>query len=106
MPPSGSKALPSLSYTSFSIEKSSLEVCRELFMEVENQAENHDFILRGYQNRSLVPNEGSAHSIDEALSRCEILSECEVNISERTSMIAGETRPRRKSRASDRKSVV
>jgi len=71
----------------------------ELFLEIENQAENHDFILRGCQNRSLVQNEDGADSIDEALARCEIRSECEVNISERTSMIAGETRPRRKSRS-------
>ena len=71
----------------------------ELFVEIENQAENHDFILRGCQNRSLVRNEDGADSIDGALARCEIRSECEVNISERTSMIAGETRPRRKSRS-------
>lgn len=71
----------------------------ELFLEIETQAENHDFILRGCQNRSLVQPEDGAISIDEALARCEIRSECEVNITERTSMIAGESRPRRKSRA-------
>jgi hypothetical protein len=72
----------------------------ELFLEIEDQAENHDFILRGCQNRSLVQNVDGVRSIDEALAGCEIRSECEVNISERTSMIAGETRPRRKSRTS------
>jgi IS4 transposase len=71
----------------------------ELFLEIESQAENHDFILRGCQNRSLVQHEDAPDSIDKALARCEILSECEVNISERTSMISDETRPRRKSRS-------
>jgi hypothetical protein len=71
----------------------------ELFLEIESQAENHDFILRGCQNRSLVPSQDGAKTIDEALALCEIRTQCEVNVSERTSLIAGETRPRRKSRS-------
>lgn len=70
----------------------------EMFLEIENQAENHDFILRGCQNRSLVPSVDGPDCIDDALAACEIRSQCEVKVSERTSLIAGETRSRRKSR--------
>ena len=70
----------------------------EMFMEIDDQAANHDFILRGCQNRALVAAQGQPSTIDEALQRCTICSECTVQISERTSLIAGEIRPRRKSR--------
>ncbi|TWT74302.1 Transposase for transposon Tn5 [Allorhodopirellula solitaria] len=71
----------------------------EMFLEIDHQVDNHDFILRGCQNRALVDSDGHPRSIDEALANCEICCQSEASISERVSMIAGETRPRRKSRS-------
>lgn len=71
----------------------------ELFLEIDHQVENHDFILRGCQNRALVACDGQPRSVDEALANCEIRCQSEASISERASLIAGETRPRRKSRS-------
>ena len=70
----------------------------ELFLEIDDQASNHDFIFRCCQNRALVAPDGQPSSVDEALAGCKILAQSEANISERVSRIAGETRPRRKSR--------
>jgi IS4 transposase len=70
----------------------------ELFLEINDQAENHDFILRAGQNRAIVGPPDQSTTIDDLLSTCAILAEREVNISERTAMIQNETRPRRKSR--------
>ncbi|WP_153559480.1 IS4 family transposase [Roseimaritima sediminicola] len=71
----------------------------ELFIETNDQANNHDFIFRCCQNRALVAANGQPANVDEALAGCEILAESEAFISERVSKIAGETRPRRKSRS-------
>lgn len=69
----------------------------ELLLEINDQADNHDFILRACQNRSINSQNKQITTLDGLLSRVEILAEREVNVSERTSLIANETRPRRKS---------
>lgn len=71
----------------------------ELFLEIEDQADNHDFILRCCQNRALVHSDGQPANVDEALENCEVLCQSEATVSERVSLIAGETRVRRKSRS-------
>ena len=73
------------------------DIC-EVFAEVGDMAENCHFIIRGCQNRA-VTDCGDAANIDEALAAADIQFTSEVNISERESKIAGETRTRRKSRS-------
>lgn len=70
----------------------------ELFLEINDQATNHDFVLRSGQDRAIISEDGHFATIDDLLSSCAICTEREVNVSERTSLIANETRPRRKSR--------
>ena len=70
----------------------------ELFLEINDQAENHDFILRAGQDRAVVSKKDQSATVDDLLSTCAIRAEREVNVSERTSKIQNETRPRRKSR--------
>ena len=90
------RANPQTHYVSIGDSESDIH---ELFLEIDTQSPNHNFIMRGCQNRALVASESEPANIDEALERCEIRFESEANISERTSMIADETRVRRKSRA-------
>jgi hypothetical protein len=73
------------------------DIC-EIFAEVGDIAENCHFIVRGCQNRVVIDC-GDAANIDEALATAEMQFSSEVNLSERESKIAGETRSRRKSRA-------
>ena len=70
----------------------------ELLLEIDDQAENHDFVLRCGQDRAIVSENDQLTTIDDVLATCAIRSEREVNVSGRTSLIANETRPRRKSR--------
>lgn len=71
----------------------------ELLLEISHQAKNHDLIIRGCQDRRLVKTPNGPTTIDQALAESKICFESDVNIHERESRIAGETRPRRKSRA-------
>lgn len=70
----------------------------ELLLEINDQADNHDFILRAGQDRAIVSENDQFATIDDLLSTCAIRTEREVNVSERTPLIANETRPRRKPR--------
>ena len=82
----------------------------EVFLETRDMAPNHHFIVRGCQDRALaaLANENddesserstAARHIDDALAAAEIRYEATIKVSGRESLIAGETRPRRKSRA-------
>lgn len=70
----------------------------ELLLEIEDQAENHDFVLRAGQNRGILSKDGQLATVNDLLSTCSVLAEREVNVSQRISMIENETRARRKSR--------
>lgn len=70
----------------------------ELLLEIEHQADNHDFILRGCQNRAIILPNGDVCSLDEILQQSEVQFEAEANVSGRTSLIESEKRARRKSR--------
>jgi hypothetical protein len=70
----------------------------ELFLEIEDQAENHDFVLRAGQSRNCIIEDGCSASVDEILSTCRVLAEREVAVSQRFSIIENETRTRRKAR--------
>lgn len=88
------RANPATNYTV--VGDSESDIC-EIFGEVGNLPENCHFVIRGCQNRAVIHG-GDASNVDEALEAAEMQFTSEVNISERTSKIAGETRPRRKSR--------
>ena len=89
------RANPGTNYTV--VGDSESDIC-EIFAEVADLPENCHFIIRGCQNRAVLDC-GGAVNIDEALEAGDIQFTSEVNISERASKIAGETRPRRKSRS-------
>jgi hypothetical protein len=89
------RANPGTDYTV--VGDSESDIC-ELFAEVGDLAENCHFIIRGCQNRAIIDGGGAAN-VDEALAAADLQFTSQVNISERTSKIAGETRPRRKSRS-------
>lgn len=72
------------------------DIC-ELFAEVGELPGNCHFVVRGCQNRA-VTDGGTAANLDEVLAGAQVQFIDEVEISERVSKIAGETRPRRKSR--------
>jgi len=72
------------------------DIC-ELFAEVGELPGNCHFVVRGCQNRA-VKDGGPATNLDEVLAGAQVRFIDEVEISERASKIAGETRPRRKSR--------
>jgi len=69
----------------------------EIFAEVPDLADNCHFVIRGCQNRAVI--DDLAANVDEVLAQSEVQYVEEIQISERISMIAGETRPRRKSRS-------
>ena len=85
----------------------------ELFLETRDMAPNHHFIVRGCQDRALAASTDeddedddesgerstTTRHIDDALAAAEIRYEATIKVSGRESLIAGETRPRRKSRA-------
>lgn len=83
----------------------------EVFLETRDMAPNHHFIVRGCQDRALAASADedddgesgerstAARHIDDALAAAEIRYEATIKVSGRESLIAGETRPRRKSRA-------
>lgn len=89
------RANPGTTYTV--VGDSESDIC-EIFAEVGDLPENCHFVVRGCQNRA-VTDCGDAANLDEALDGADIQFTTEVNISERESKIAGETRPRRKSRS-------
>jgi hypothetical protein len=60
-------------------------------------ADNCHFVVRGCQNRAVI--DDLAANVDEVLAQSEVQYVEKIQISERISMIAGETRPRRKSRS-------
>jgi hypothetical protein len=90
-----SRANPGTNYTV--VGDSESDIC-EIFAEVGDLPENCHFVIRGCQNRGVV-NCGDAANVDEALETADIRLTMDVTISERVSKIAGETRPRRKSRS-------
>lgn len=73
------------------------DIC-ELFAETGERPDNYHFVIRGSQNRA-VRDAGTATRLDEVLAVAKVHEIDEVEVSERVSKIAGETRPRRKSRA-------
>lgn len=89
------RANPGTNYTV--VGDSESDIC-EIFAEVGDLPENCHFIVRGCQNRAVI-HCGDAANVEETLAAAEIQFTSEVMISERTSKIAGETRPRRKSRS-------
>ncbi len=85
----------------------------EVFLETRDMAENHHFIVRGCQDRALAESayedagedddesserSTTARHIDDALAAAEIRYKVTIEVSGRESLIAGDTRPRRKSR--------
>lgn len=68
----------------------------EIYTQTSELPANYDFVIRSCQNRALAT---GAESIDQTLADAEIRFEGEVTVSERKSLIVGETRPRRKSRS-------
>ncbi len=72
------------------------DIC-ELFAEVGELPGNCHFVVRGCQNRAVKAG-GTATNLDAVLAGAPVQFIDEVEISERVSKIAGETRPRRKSR--------
>ena len=77
------------------------DIC-ELFAETSEFPENYDYVIRACQNRAVIADtdgdQACAKDINEALSHAAFCYESEAEVSERVSKIAGETRPRRKSR--------
>lgn len=69
----------------------------ELLTETDDLASNYDYVLRGCQNRS-VHSDDQDFTVDSALNQCDFLFDIEIDVSERTSLIIGETRSRRQSR--------
>ena len=76
---------------------SEADIC-ELYAEVTDLADNCHFVVRGSQNRA-VRNAGEARNLDEILASAKVEFLDQVEVSERVSKIAGETRSRRKSRS-------
>lgn len=70
----------------------------EVLTEVGERPKNFHFVIRSARDRAIV-NGDEATSIDAILADAKVRHTCEVQVSERVSKIAGETRPRRKSRA-------
>ena len=80
----------------------------ELFQETQDMAENHDFIVRGCQDRATIDAleqgtksnepEPDACRIDNVLAATPVRYESTIEVSARESLIVGETRPRQKSR--------
>lgn len=71
----------------------------ELLLEREDQAHNHNFILRSGQDRSIVCSDASGpKTIDEALALAPVVNQYEVEVSPRVAMISNETRDRKASR--------
>jgi len=89
------RANPGTNYTV--VGDSESDIC-EVFAEAPNLPKNCNFIVRGCQNRAVIDC-GDAANIDQALQTAEIQFTSEITVSERVSKIAGETRPRRKSRS-------
>ena len=89
------RANPGTNYIMVSDSES--DIC-EIFTEADDLPENYDFVIRGCQNRAVVDC-GDASNIDEALEDADMHFTSQANVSERTSKIVGEIRPRRKSRA-------
>lgn len=69
----------------------------EIFAEIPDLADNCHFVIRGGQNRAII--DDLSASVDDALAKTTVQYLQEIEISERISKIAGETRPRRKSRS-------
>jgi hypothetical protein len=89
------RANPGTNYTI--VADSESDIC-EIFVEVGDLPKNCHFVVRACQNRGVV-NCGEATNVDEALNTADYQFTTEATISERTSKIVGETRPRRKSRS-------
>jgi hypothetical protein len=82
----------------------------EMFLETRDMAPNHHFVVRGCQDRALAASANeddddesgerstTTRHIDDALAAAEICYEATIEVSGRKSLIAGDTRPRRKSR--------
>lgn len=70
----------------------------ELLAQSDDLAENYDYVIRGCQDRSVV-DEGNATRISEALEESDWSFRSDIELSERASLIVGETRSRRKSRS-------
>lgn len=96
------RANPGTTYTV--VGDSESDVC-EVFAEVGDLPENCHFVIRGSQPRAVLGC-GDAANVDEALQAAEIQFTSQVDLSERTSKIAGETRPRRTSRAARRAEIA
>lgn len=69
----------------------------EVFAEVPGLPDNCHFVIRGCQNRAVI--DDLSANVDEVLAKTAVQYVEEIEISERVSKIAGETRPRRKSRS-------
>ena len=70
----------------------------EIFAEVLDLPDNCHFVIRGCQNRAVVDDRLAAN-VDDVLANTAVQYLEEIQISQRVSKIAGETRPRRKSRS-------
>lgn len=73
------------------------DIC-EIYAEAADLPDNCHFVIRGCQNRAVIDGDGATH-VDELLADAKVQVVDEVEISERESKIAGEKRPRRKSRS-------
>jgi hypothetical protein len=70
----------------------------EVLAEARELPQNYHFVIRSARDRAIV-NGGDAINVDAALAGTAVQFTSEAEISERVSKIAGETRPRRKSRS-------
>ncbi len=94
------RANPETQY--INVADSEADIC-EIFAETPELPENYDYVIRACQNRAVIAepagDQACAKNIDEALSQAAFCYGSEAEVHERVSKIAGETRPRRKSRS-------
>jgi IS4 transposase len=89
------RANPQTHYIGVSDSESDLY---ELLAQSDDLAENYDYIIRACQDRTAL-DQGHALKLSAALAEVEFSYRCEIQLSERVSLIAGETRVRRQSRS-------
>lgn len=69
----------------------------ELLAQTDDLAANYDYVIRGCQDRTVLEQD-ETRTISESLQETEFQFQREIDLSERRSLIAGETRARRMSR--------
>ncbi|TWT86395.1 IS4 family transposase [Stieleria varia] len=70
----------------------------ELLAQTDDLAANYDYVIRGCQDRTVL-DQGETRTISEVMQETEFQFQREIDLSERKSLIIGETRARRMSRS-------